>query len=144
MLEGEFRRKVVQTLRPLRAFAIENEIGVGTPDVCCVTGWLELKVASRPVRASSPVRVKRRPTQATWHRMWRMHGGRSWTLTLLDVEHAILHDGYWSATNLGFVNAETLLSHALLISTFPFVTSHGLVSKLREPMMKIELEEGTT
>jgi hypothetical protein len=51
---------------------IENLVDDGTPDVDgCINSrqiWVELKSCDRPVRASTPIRPKVRPSQSDWHR----------------------------------------------------------------------------
>ncbi len=91
------RSRVIQLLKPLFAFPVENSLRSGSPDVCCVAGWLELKVA---YRQNGIIPVDLRTTQRLWLRQWRRHGGRAWTLTMLGQSWH-LHDGLWSVENLG-------------------------------------------
>lgn len=47
--------------------------------------WLELKSASRPVRAKTPVRFKMRPKQVEWaRRRWKLGGACYWLLQVGD------------------------------------------------------------
>lgn len=94
MRESRFRKIVLELLRPLAAMAVENGALDGTPDVCCTAGWIELKCASRPVD------IDLRKSQRIWLRKWRVHGGKAWTLTYMEGTW-MLHDGHWSADNLG-------------------------------------------
>lgn len=101
MTESEFRRRVVKLLRPLCAFAVENVVYDGCPDVCLVTGWLELKIAKLPKRPTTPVVVGLRDSQRAWLRRWRRHGGNAWTLCRVEVDVGarwVLHDGEWGAS----------------------------------------------
>lgn len=98
--ELEFRSKVVELLRPLLAFPIENTAAVGTPDVACVFGFIELKIASRPMKSSSRVEVDVRNSQRIWMKNWIRHGGRAWFLTRID-ELWMVHDGEVGASSLG-------------------------------------------
>lgn len=67
-------RKLVKVLRDLHITRIENLAGVGHPDVeGCYLGsqfWIELKVAPRPKRPSTPLRFQEplKQSQAEW--MW--------------------------------------------------------------------------
>lgn len=124
MQETSVRRKVISLLSPLNAFAVENPVCPGTPDVCCVAGWLELKVTKWPRRADSRVVVDLRNEQKIWLRKWRKHGGRAWTFTVIEpvigdfadrLDECFLHDASWSADYLGEVNEDVLRSNALAI-----------------------------
>lgn len=118
MSEKKFRRRIVEALRPLCAFAVENSVNDGAPDICTTAGWIELKVADRPVRAETVVRVDMRASQRVWHRRWREHGGRSWTLTELSSNGPtalLLHDGLWASAFLGQVDQLALGDSALAI-----------------------------
>lgn len=69
---------------------VENSVGSGMPDVeGCYRGgqfWLELKATTRPVRPTTPIRVKFQPLQVHWlEKRWRC-GGSCWVY--LKVEDA--------------------------------------------------------
>ena len=74
----------------LHMMRIENAIERGTPDVYgCYMGWhfwLELKVADRPVRSKTPVRIQYRAGQEDWHIRHRAACGNSYVL--LQVERS--------------------------------------------------------
>lgn len=108
LTEAEFRSVVVRQLASLYAFPVENAVDVGTPDVCCTAGWIELKLATMPRRRDSRVVVNLRPAQRLWLRRWREFGGFAWTLTLVDDHVWLLHDGLWAAMHLGEVDREVL------------------------------------
>ncbi len=80
--EADARKKVVQYLRQLDAHPVENITGVGTPDVECVAGWIELKYMREwPKRADTVVRFpKYTPQQRSWHKRRRSRGGNVWLL----------------------------------------------------------------
>ncbi len=101
--ESAIRGAVLNLLRPLAAFAVENVADNGTPDVGFVGGWLELKTGEFPQTARGCVRVKVRPSQRVWLKRWAHTGGRAWTLTVVDGMFWFLHDGAWAAENLGRV-----------------------------------------
>lgn len=115
MTEAEVRSCVVSMLRPLSAFAVENAVHDGCPDVCCVAGWIELKLARWPTRHSSVVQVDLRPSQRVWLKRWRMLRGRAWTLTVVSDQDWLLHDGAWASDNLGNVVADVLRDKALAV-----------------------------
>lgn len=112
MRETEMRRRLIRILEPIWARPVENMLDVGMPDVVCVAGWLELKVADRPKRPTTPVRVQWQPGQQPWLKRWRQHGGRAWTMLLLG-EMWLLHDALWSVDRLGEATEDELIKHAL-------------------------------
>lgn len=59
MSESDLRREFIRLTKPLDPWAIENMIGIGTPDVQISTGhWVELKwLRTFPARSSTPVRL---------------------------------------------------------------------------------------
>lgn len=141
MTEARMRSKVIAMLRPLFAFPVENAVAQGAPDVCCVAGWVELKVASRPFEPSAVVDIDLRSSQRVWLRKWRTHGGRAFTLVRVcqtavyaDPQRNVpsvwyLHDGRWSAEHLGMVN-EHLLHRSALKWWSGEPTSESLVEAL--------------
>lgn len=135
--ESQFRSLVVKLLKPLHAFPVENAIDpAGVPDVCTTVGWIELKVADRPVGRHTRVDVTMRPSQRVWHKSWRAHGGRSWTILLLD-ETWYLHDGRWSSEYLGRVSEDGLKTYAIAI-WYPKPTQNSLIRYLMQPMVRTE------
>lgn len=98
-------------LKPLRAFAVENSVSVGCPDICCLSGWIEMKVGAAP-RPGVVVRVGLRQTQRAWLRGWRMGGGRALTLCVLG-ESWLLSDGLWSADRLDHATIEEAIDNAV-------------------------------
>lgn len=142
MKEKDFRKQIVQMLKPLRAFAVENDVHDGCPDVCCVAGWIELKVATSPVRSTTPVNIGLRPAQRVWLKMWRQHGGRAWTLMLLDNHYVMLHDGHWAAEYYDTATSELIMDKALMIVPLTVegraILPMALQKKLLEPMTRIQ------
>lgn len=140
MREKDFRQRVVTLLRPVMGFSVENAVGVGMPDVCCTLGWLELKVAETPARIeSSRVCIDLRNEQRIWLRRWRMHGGRAWTLVMMkDTDIVLLHDGHWSADNLGHATMMSMTQCA--IGVWDGIPTSGelierLIRKLPDPVI---------
>lgn len=81
MLEKNFRKSVVRLLRPLHAVSIENGVGVGTPDVNCALGWVELKCADVPADPDARVGVPHfTREQRAWLRKRASVGGSCWVL----------------------------------------------------------------
>ena len=82
MSESGQRQRVIRTLKPLDAQAIENPIGPGTPDVNYIEGWIELKwLRQWPKRAESIVRLSHFTTrQRRWLRNRFERGGNAWLL----------------------------------------------------------------
>ncbi len=142
MSEKRLRRQVVDLLKPICAFAVENMVLDGTPDVVCTAGWLELKIATLPKRVdTSRVVVDLRPAQRIWLRRWRQHGGKCWTFTRIDMDEDpdlyLLHDGAWSAECLGESTLAEMMKNAIAsYETFPTATQliGALIQKM--PMVK--------
>jgi hypothetical protein len=134
--EKKFRSKVVKILSPICASPIENIVGDGgDPDVYCVAGWLELKVATRPVKMNSRVAVDVRPAQRLWLKKWRLSGGRAWTLTLLG-DTWMLHEGHWASECLGLVTETVLRTNAVGVWEGP-PSSNDLIRALSLPLPRI-------
>lgn len=145
--EKKFRTEVCELLAQVMAFPVENEYASlhadaeGTPDVCCTLGWLELKVAESPKRPDVHVAILTRPSQRVWHRKWRVHGGVSWTLTLLDDEIWMLHDGLWASKHLGRCDGAELGRSSLMTTVRP--TTKQLISAMlisRDEMLRNRAE----
>lgn len=114
--ENAYRSLIVAELKPLLAFPVENAASVGAPDICCVAGWIELKLAGRRVASfTGVVSVDVRPAQRLWMRSWRAAGGPGWYLTYV-MKTWMLHDGAWGAENLGRVSHAALVTNATLLS----------------------------
>lgn len=66
----------------LDPYRVENDLGVGIPDVNLATGWVELKIlAEWPKRKSTRPKVpKWTPEQRGWAVKRRMVGGNVWFL----------------------------------------------------------------
>lgn len=114
MSEKKFRSRIVELLAAIGAFPIENIVHDGTPDVGCVAGFIELKVAKRPRRESTRVEFDLRPSQRIWLRKWREHGGRAWTLVRLE-ETVMLHDALWASEHMDRVSEEVLRANAVKV-----------------------------
>lgn len=138
---GGLRPKVLELLRPrVAAFAVENIVDNGTPDVHCTLGWIELKVGEAPARESTRVNFGMLPTQRVWHRRWREFGGRSWTLCLLETasdDIHMLHDGHWSAEHMDQATVDDLRRSA--IGWWPIrPTADELIAAMMRPLPRIK------
>jgi hypothetical protein len=116
--ESKVRSDIVAILKPLLAFPVENTAAVGCPDVCCLLGWVEVKLAERPVRHDTRVDVAVRPAQRLWMRAWSKHGGHCWWLTRLRggtdlADLWTLHIGGVGADHLGHWTERQMIQHAL-------------------------------
>lgn len=113
MSESTMRGRVMQALKPLHPVAIENSVGIGTPDINFVGGWMELKKLKRwPVRASTPVRVPHyTPHQRLFARQRARAGGHVWLLLQVGREYILLH-GLVAALHLGTATQEEIAQHA--------------------------------
>ena len=103
MSERNMRKRVVQWLSDLDAFAVENPAHPGTADVNYIEGWVELKqLKAWPKRASTPVRIEHYTSQQRIRarKRWNKGGNIFWLLQvknewlLLDGNvAAALYDG---------------------------------------------------
>lgn len=97
------------------AFAVENLVHDGTPDVCSTLGFIECKrVDEWPVRSTSKVGVDLRRSQRLWLRRWTHCGGSALVLTVVCGEWFV-HDGQWSAKNLAGATQQDMREYALKI-----------------------------
>jgi len=131
MTEKRMRHQVTKLLEPICAFAVENPVHPGTPEVCTTYGWLELKMGTWPKRTGSPVRVKLRKEQRIWLRKWFALGGSAWTFTWMDGDGDwFLHPGVWSAQHLGRV-CEQSFRDAAILSTKGIPHYRAMIETLR-------------
>lgn len=112
--EKNQRRKVIKALRRLDAYPIENTVGVGTPDVNYVGGWIELKSCDEwPKKPLTPLRIDHFTTdQRLWlEKRWR--AGGACFLLLKVAQDWLLFAGPVAAEFVGHVDKETLFHKAL-------------------------------
>lgn len=76
------RQQVVRMLKPQHAFAVENPVLPGTPDVNCTLGWIELKSVDKPKRETSKVNLDHFTAQQRVFLMkrWKAEPGSAWLL----------------------------------------------------------------
>lgn len=96
---------------------IENAVDTGTPDVeYCHEGrqgWIELKVAKKPARAATPVRIRHfSKEQRLWHRDRVKSGGRSFILVQVEREY-FLFTGTLGAVLLDTLDLESMRDMSL-------------------------------
>jgi hypothetical protein len=110
-LENSYRSDIVAGLAPLLAFPVENVVGVGAPDICCLAGWIELKIVRTvPARQGSVLHVRIENSQRIWMRNWCRQGGPGWWLThVVPNRWWLLTGGTWGADSLGFASLETVV-----------------------------------
>lgn len=83
MSERKMRKNVVDWLKPLDAFAVENPANPGTPDVNYIEGWIELKqLDAWPASDNTPVRLPHYTPQQRIRarKRWRKGGNVYWLL----------------------------------------------------------------
>jgi|WetSurMetagenome_2_1015567.scaffolds.fasta_scaffold08816_4 hypothetical protein len=110
----QMRRVVVDALRALDAISVENGARLGTPDVNCTLGWIELKyVESWPARPATPLAVDHfSPQQRAWIARRARLGGFVCVVLKVGREWLIL-DGAWAALCLGKVDKSRLVGAAV-------------------------------
>ena len=97
---------------------IENDAGMGTPDVEGIFSqqfWIELKRVNRPKRLTTKIKPKFQPHQVPWlERRWKC-GGNSWVLLQIGEGHEAarylipgydsrkLKDGLWTEDELKII-----------------------------------------
>lgn len=116
MSEKVLRRWVVDALRPLHAFAVENPVNPGTPDVECTLCWIELKhVEEAPVRVDTVLAVPHyTPQQRFWARQRNIAGGCSFMLIQVSSEF-LLFRGEDAAHYVGYYPLQFLRERALVL-----------------------------
>lgn len=114
--ERDMRRKVIRALRPLNAISVENGVGIGTPDVNFVDGWIELKSVEKwPADPDKPLVIRHFTQQ---QRVWLVKRCRAGGVALLLLKCAndwLLLDGEDAARLIGRATREELIatSHAV-------------------------------
>lgn len=105
VLESSIRQRLIKEMKSFGAFAVENPVCPGTPDICLILGWIETKVAKRPALVTTDVNVKVRNEQRIWWSRWTRAGGKCWTFTLVERSHTqnvyYLHKASWAIDHLG-------------------------------------------
>lgn len=113
--ESTLRGIVVLALKRHSAFAVENRVHDGTPDVCSTLGWIECKrLENWPVREPSKIGIDLRRSQQLWLRRWAHCGGSAFVITVICGEWFI-HDGGWSAENMVNATQQQFRDNALKI-----------------------------
>jgi hypothetical protein len=107
--ERNMRKVVVDALRTLHAVSVENGVGVGTPDVNCSLGWIELKsLDDWPARAETPVKFAHfSPEQRLWITKRCQAGGFAWVLLKIAHEWFLLW-GETAAVAVDYLTREEL------------------------------------
>lgn len=132
--EAELRHSVVTALAPLHAFAVENPVLPGTPDVNYVEGWLELKSWEKwPAQRTTPLRIEHwTPEQRVFHRRRSRVGGATYVLVeIVASRDYILLEGGLAARVLGKVPRASLERQALARWVGKPAMKAGLLALLR-------------
>jgi hypothetical protein len=113
--ESKDRKDVVKALKSLHAFAVENPVHPGTPDIAFIGGWIELKkLDAWPVRPTTKVRLDHYTLQQrAWARVHHHRGGKSFWLLRVQKEWLLLH-GAVAAEAVGTLTREELKGRAIL------------------------------
>lgn len=109
------RQVLIDLLKPLHAFSVENSVNPGTPDVNYVEGWLELKEIERwPAVATQPVLLRSEftPQQRIFMRQRWAAGGHAYLLLKVGLEW-LLFDGRTAHGQVGFVTRKELEGYSL-------------------------------
>lgn len=109
MSESTQRAKIIKALKPLHAVPIENRVGLGTPDVNYIEGWIELKwLRAWPVRPETKVVIEHFTLQQRrWLKKRYEASGNAWLLLQVQREW-LLFTGRDAADYVGLVTLEGL------------------------------------
>lgn len=92
-------------LDPVR---IENSVGLGTPDINYLHGWIELKYVPSWPKRGGPLRIPHfTPQQRVFLRRRWLSGGHAWLLLRVETEYLIF-SGEIANTYVGYTNREHL------------------------------------
>lgn len=113
--EAMDRRKVVGALKSLHAFAVENLVYPGTPDIAFIGGWIEMKKLDEwPVRKTTKVRISHyTKEQRGWAKIHHRRGGKSYWLLRVRQDWVLLH-AHLAAELVGTVTKTELIEGSLL------------------------------
>ena len=111
MTERRMRHLVLKLLEPIGAFPVENTVASGCPDICTALGWIELKVAKRPAKDTTPVKIDLRRQQRIWLRRWTELEQKSWVLIWINGLW-LLYYGHIAAEKLGKISFWQLFDEA--------------------------------
>lgn len=141
MAETGMRARVIKALAPLHAFAVENPVQPGTPDVNYIEGWMELKwLRQWPKGADTPVRFDHySPQQRIWAIKRRKVGGQAWFLLQCRREWILL-DAAVAAMRVNLTTREELIELASWYSSNG-MEAEGLISCLSRKQSVFSLTE---
>jgi hypothetical protein len=99
MSEKALRSRVVKALKTLDAVSVENPAYPGTPDVCYIEGWIELKQVNH--WTAGVLRIPHfTPQQRVWlRRRWRK-GGEAYLLLQVQLDWLVF-DGVTASEIVG-------------------------------------------
>lgn len=115
MSEAGMRTKVTSLLRDYHAFAVENPVLPGTPDVNCTLGWIELKWTKRwpKVGENSIIRLEHFTQQQRIFLLKRHSVDGTGFLLWKCGPHWMLFDGQTAFHRVGKCSRRELLDSAL-------------------------------
>lgn len=116
MAERDLNDRLRAALAGWDPVRVENAVGVGTPDINYVSGWIESKqLPEWPKRPETPVRVEHYvPAQRGWHVKRTSAGGR--VHVVIEVADTVMvFDARLAAQFLGDWTKDEMLRNALLV-----------------------------
>lgn len=117
MTEHALAKRVMKLLKPLDGCRVENRVGMGTPDVNYVHGWIELKQQDHwPKRASTVVKLHHDLTkeQRIWINRREKRGGIVYVLLQVERDY-LLFRGSKAASLFGEATQAELRTAALYV-----------------------------
>lgn len=112
MKEADDRRLVVNALKELHAFAVENPARAGTPDINYMEGWIEMKRLDRWPPPSEIIDIPHfTPQQRNFLEKRVRMGGHAWLLFRIRNDW-LLFRGDIAARRVGHVRQNELLAIA--------------------------------
>lgn len=135
MIESTLRGIVISALRRYSAFAVENRVHDGTPDICSTLGWIECKCVNKlPIRKTSKVGIDLRISQQFWLRKWNHCNGSALVITVV-CEEWFIHSGRWSAEYM--VNST---EHQLRVNALKIWNKRPTYTNLRKELVLLHAQ----
>lgn len=109
------RRRVLDALRTLHAFAVENSALPGTPDVNYVEGWIELKQLPKWPKVGEDRNILLphfTPQQRLFMLQRHRHHGKVWLMLKVGRDEWFLFRGKVAAEHVGRCTRAQLIEHA--------------------------------
>jgi len=114
MSEQSMRTVVLELLKSLDPYPVENPAYPGTPDVNYREGWIELKEIDHWGISETPVLLKHyTPQQRIFLRKRWAAGGHAYLLLKVGSSDWLLFDGAYAHAEVGFAAQGELRKHSL-------------------------------